>query len=82
MKDGYAADGISIQRFTNTALDASAKLRKNDIITAIDGIRVQNNALAAELLEDCFPGQTVTLTVARGGENMNIEVILGSDESA
>jgi len=49
-----------------------------DIITAVDGTPV--NSMDDFLLymeEKTSPGQTITLTIFRGGETLNIQVTLG-----
>ncbi|MBR5259016.1 MAG: PDZ domain-containing protein, partial [Eggerthellaceae bacterium] len=56
-----------------------AGLREGDIVTAFDGKPVES---ASDLMLDVRtknPGDVVTLTVNRDGENMEVEVTLGSD---
>jgi len=50
-----------------------------DIVTAIDDRAVRRfEELVGYLVTKTTPGQTVTLTVLRGGEELKIEVVLGS----
>lgn len=61
---------------------AEAGLQPGDIITAFDGSAVDS---ASDLMLDVRsknPGDKVKLTVNRSGSTMDIEVTLGSDESA
>ena len=61
---------------------AEAGLKEGDIITKFDG---ENVASASDLMLDVRsknPGDKVTLEVNSGGETKQVEVTLGSDESA
>jgi serine protease Do len=57
---------------------ASAGLRENDIITALDGTRIDKNHPLVELLAAHQPGSTVTLTVRRGTSDLTIQVTLAT----
>ena len=49
-----------------------------DIVIAIDGNRVTRfEELVSYLVTKASPGQTVTLTVVRGGQEVDLEVTLG-----
>jgi serine protease Do len=48
-----------------------------DIITALDGQPVTGMQSLATLLQQYSPGQTVTLTILRGGNQMQLSVTLG-----
>ena len=57
-----------------------AGIQEGDIITAFDGEAVES---ASDLMIDVrtkSPGDTVTITLTRDGESMDVEVTLGSDE--
>ena len=61
---------------------ADAGIQVGDIITAFDGQQVTS---ASDLMLDVRsknPGDKVTLTVNRGGQEQDVEVTLGSDESS
>jgi Trypsin-like serine proteases, typically periplasmic, contain C-terminal PDZ domain len=50
-----------------------------DLIIAINGTRITNgDALSSYLEENTMPGQTVALTVVRGGHIITIDVVLGA----
>lgn len=52
--------------------------RGGDVITAIDGQPVQRfEDLVSYLVTKAAPGQTVTLSVTRGGETLELPVVLG-----
>jgi S1-C subfamily serine protease len=57
---------------------AAAGLRENDIITALDGTKVDTNHPLVELLAAHAPGSTVTLTVRRGTSDLTISVTLAT----
>ena len=56
---------------------ADAGVREGDIITALGGTRVERYGDLLGALRDYAPGDTVTLTVFRNGEETNLEVTLG-----
>jgi serine protease Do len=55
---------------------ATAGLRENDVITALDGTKVDTNHPLVELLAQHAPGSTVVLTVHRGSSDLAIRVTL------
>ena len=57
---------------------ASAGLRENDIITAVDGTKIDRNHPLVELLAAHQPGSAVTLTVRRGTSDLAIQVTLAT----
>jgi Do/DeqQ family serine protease len=69
--------GAIVGNITPDAPGAKAGLKSGDVITAIDGKKVQNSD---ELTMDVIshtPGSTVTLDVNRNGQPMTIKVTLG-----
>ncbi|MBT0158939.1 PDZ domain-containing protein [Candidatus Bathyarchaeota archaeon A05DMB-2] len=58
---------------------SDGKLRVNDIIIALNATVIKNNDdLASYLEEKTMPGQTLTITVVRGGVNTYVDVVLGT----
>jgi serine protease Do len=55
---------------------AKAGLKDNDVITAVDGTTIDTNNPLIELLAEHQPGSTVTLTVQRGSQSLQIQVTL------
>jgi S1-C subfamily serine protease len=55
---------------------ATAGLQENDVITAVDGTRVDTNHPLVELLGSHAPGSAVTLTVRRGTTDTTVMVTL------
>jgi serine protease Do len=56
---------------------AKAGVQAEDIITAVNGVSLQTNDLAA-LIAEYDPGTTVTLTIDRGGKTISLQVTLGT----
>ena len=57
---------------------ATAGLRENDVITAVDGSKADTNHPLVELLATHQPGSTVTLTVRRGTTDLTVQVTLAT----
>jgi len=57
---------------------SDGKLEANDIIIAMNGTRIKNgDDLASYLEENTLSGQTITITVRRGNQTLDVEVTLG-----
>ncbi|MDQ3327859.1 MAG: trypsin-like peptidase domain-containing protein [Chloroflexota bacterium] len=56
---------------------AKAGLRRGDIITGINGTRIEDESNFTLLLRENDPGDKVTLTVRRNGQEREFEVTLG-----
>ena len=57
-------------------IGGEAVLTGGDIITAVDGKRVKTNADVAEIIGAKRPGDTVQITIVRGGEPRTVTVTL------
>jgi len=57
---------------------AAADLRPNDIITAIDGIRIDAEHGLDDILSVYQPGDRLTLSVLRGGVTLQLPLTLGT----
>ena len=55
-----------------------AGVREGDLLTAIDGQRIDANHTVEDLLSLHEPGDTVTLDLLRDGKTMRLELILGT----
>ena len=60
---------------------AESDLQVGDIITAVDGKQVTTTTDVTLDVRAHNPGDTVTVTVNRNGETIDIPVVLGSDEN-
>jgi putative serine protease PepD len=75
---GAAPDGgAQVGEATADGPAARAGIQSGDVITEVDGDRVQDPDDVARAIEDNKPGDKVEVTVQRGGDERTIEVTLG-----
>jgi putative serine protease PepD len=73
--------GAAVREIAKGTAADQAGLRDGDVVVAIDSQAVTSaDALVAAVL-GYRPGDTVTLTVRRGGEERSVELTLGSDRN-
>ncbi|QDA32212.1 PDZ domain-containing protein [Thermococcus indicus] len=53
-------------------------LQKGDVIVAMDGVQIRDMENFINFMNGTKPGQTVTLTVLRGGQEINLQLRLGA----
>lgn len=70
--------GALIQQVQEGTAAHEAGIQHGDIITAFNGRRIQSASELRVLVSQTRPGTTVTFTVFRAGETMEIEVTLGT----
>lgn len=69
--------GVYIAQVTANGPAAKAGLKKEDVVTAIDGKKVDSSdELTSEVISRA-PGSTITLNVVRNGQPMTVKVTLG-----
>lgn len=68
--------GLPVAEVAPHSPAAAAGLRSGDLLLAINGGPVARAAPILELLRSYQPGQTVTLTVSRGGEQWDVSATL------
>jgi putative serine protease PepD len=69
--------GAEVGEATAGGPAAEAGIRPGDVITEVDGDRVQDPEDVAQAIEDDAPGDSIEVTVQRGGSERTIEVTLG-----
>jgi serine protease Do len=69
--------GALVEQVVPGSAASDAGVKKGDIITALDDARVESYGDLLGALRDYAPGDTVTLTVFRDGDETNLEVTLG-----
>lgn len=70
------ADGIQVTKVVPGGPADQAKIQVNDLVIAIDNQQVATTEQSQAILDTKHPGDTVTLTVKRGGSVINIQVKL------
>jgi putative serine protease PepD len=79
--DPLTGVGAAVREIAKGTAADQAGLRDGDVVVAIDSQAVTSaDALVAAVL-GYRPGDTVTLTVRRGGEERSVELTLGSDRN-
>jgi putative serine protease PepD len=69
--------GAQVGEATADGPAAQAGIQAGDVITEVDGDRVQDPEDVATAIEDNKPGDKIDVTVQRGGSERTIEVTLG-----
>ena len=72
-----AQDGMVVEPSRAGITGPAAGLRQQDIITGIDAQPLQGESALAEAINGHKPGDTVTLTVLRGRQQVSVQVKLG-----
>lgn len=70
--------GAQIQSVSPGSPASSAGLQNNDVITQLNGQTIGSTQQFIETVDTYSPGQTVTMTVKRGGKTIQIKVKLGT----
>jgi S1-C subfamily serine protease len=72
-----ADGGVRVVSVTAGSAADAAGLEEGDLITAIDGAEVTAAETLVSELRARAPGDTVTLSVVRGGETLSLDAVLG-----
>ena len=70
---GQVAQGSPAQR---------AGLRAGDVITAIAGQQIADESTLPQVLSQHQPGDTITLTIIRGGQQQDVQITLGQNPNS
>jgi putative serine protease PepD len=70
-------DGALVQEVASGSPAAKAGLQVGDLVTAIDGKSIQNSGEMVAAIRDHKPGEKVTVTVDRDGNQTTISATLG-----
>jgi S1-C subfamily serine protease len=73
-----SAGGAPIQQVVPGGPGASGGLKVGDIVTAINGQAITSTDQFIATVDNFSPGQTVTMTIKRGGTTQSLKVKLGS----
>jgi len=77
---GGPADKAGLRGGTQTAtISGVSYLIGGDIVVSVNGTKIVNtDALSSYLAEYAMAGQTLVLQIVRGGQSMNVNVVLGT----
>ena len=73
--------GMIVTQVVPNGPAAQAGVKANDVITAIDGHPLTDDSEIYRVLQLHKPGDTVTLSIVRGNQTLNLTVTLGSQPS-
>jgi putative serine protease PepD len=77
--EGSEGDGARIDKVMPDTPAQEAGLRKDDVITAVDGERVTDGIALIVAIRTHQPGDTIEFTVVRGGDERNVQITLGAE---
>ena len=77
---GYPVGAVVYSVAIDSPAD-DAGIKKGDIITEFDGKKLTHYNKLSEYLEDCKPGDTVSVKIYRGGKYLSGTVKIGSNNS-
>ena len=72
-------DGARIDKVNPDTPAQDAGLRKDDVVTAVEGERVTDGIALIVAIRTHQPGETIEFTVERGGEERTVQITLGSE---
>lgn len=75
-----AERGVVVERVTPDSPAGKAGLKEKDVITEINGQRVEGTAQFRRMVRETPPGRKVQLTVWRGGQTQTLSATLGKAE--
>jgi serine protease Do len=76
-----ATSGVVIGQVAPGSPAAAAGLQSRDVITAVDGQALPSDSALAQAISAHQPGDTLTLTVIRGGQQMSVSAALAAQPS-
>ncbi|HET7196458.1 MAG TPA: PDZ domain-containing protein, partial [Nocardioides sp.] len=76
---GDEGEGARIDQVNPDTPAQEAGLRKDDVVTAVDGERVTDGIALIVAIRTHQPGETIEFTILRGGDERTIEIKLGSE---
>jgi putative serine protease PepD len=75
---GQSSTGGATVQSIQSGSPADGKLQPGDVITAVNGTAVNSTDQFIQTVDNYSPGNKVTLTVNRGGQQQQIQVTLGT----
>ncbi len=74
--------GVVITQVVSGSPAAQVGLRQNDVITEINGQVLDTESALAQIVNQHKPGDTLSLTVLRGGSQITVQLTLGEMPSS
>ena len=74
--------GVVVEDFSDRSAAKAAGIQKGDILTAINNVPIRNFAELQSQLNRYRPGDKISVTVDRNGNNRNFNVELKNDEGS
>ena len=79
--NGKSSGGAAVTNVTPGSPAAGAGIQPNDLVIAIDGKTITSTDQFIATVDTHSPGETITLTIKRGGQTRSIQVKLGTRPS-
>ena len=73
--------GVYVMGFAE-GMDAAAKMKKGDIVTACQGEELPSMNALSNIINDYYAGDTVTLTVYRDGKYLPVDIVLSAQPTS
>ncbi|MGE5140518.1 MAG: S1C family serine protease [Rudaea sp.] len=70
--------GVLVSQVTSGSPASKAGIQQNDVITAIDGVKIDESHSLRSILFQHKPGDKVTMTVLRGSQTLSLQVTLAA----
>ncbi|MBV9538783.1 MAG: trypsin-like peptidase domain-containing protein [Acidisphaera sp.] len=74
---GRRGNGVTIGAVDRTGPAARAGLRPGDVLYSVNGERVDSTRALVKTVAATAPGNSVRLAVRRGGQNMDVSIVVG-----
>lgn len=78
---GYPAGAVVLSVYDGSPAE-SAGIKRGDIITEFDGKQITEYNLLNDYLNDCDPGQTVSMKVYRSGRTYDVNITIAANSSS
>ena len=73
--------GVYVMGFAD-GMDAAAKMKKGDIVTACQGEELFSMNALSSIINEYYAGDTVTLTVYRDGKYVPVDIVLSAQPTS
>lgn len=68
--------GVIVSQVTSNSPAGAAGIQTGDIITALDGVKIDESHSLRSILFKYHPGDTITASVVRGGQTLSLKITL------